>query len=118
MSVLTIILFVFGYPVSIVVLSQWLPVVDEQRHRWFAAHEIAVLAIVVGWIIERRWLIAAVNAVWLVVAALWYRARPWSSDMSTRSSPVETPVETPVEVENDDEVAVDPVGERPPDAPD
>lgn len=68
----TIALFVVGYPVSIWVIARWLPVVREQRHRWFFAHEVAVAAIVSGWALLGAWFVVAVNAAWLVAAAVWY----------------------------------------------
>jgi hypothetical protein len=78
-------LFAFGYPTSIVVLTRWLPVIREQRTRWFVAHELAVAAIVAGWIIKRDPMAVGINGSWLVLAAIWYvaagrraRARPGS----------------------------------------
>jgi hypothetical protein len=67
-------LFVFGYPTSIVVLTRWLPVVRERRIRWFVVHEVAVAAIVAGWIIKRDSMSAVINGSWLVIAAVWYAA--------------------------------------------
>jgi hypothetical protein len=48
------------------------PVVREQRQRWFAAHQAAVAAIVAGWLLWGRAPSAAFNAAWFVVAAAWY----------------------------------------------
>src|SRR5438874_2451166 len=47
-------LFAIGYPVAIVVIIRWLPVVRERRLPWFAAHEAAVSAIVVGQALRMR----------------------------------------------------------------
>lgn len=68
-------LLAVGYPVSIVVISRWVPVVRERRTRWFVVHHGAVVAIIVGWAIKRP---AAVppNAAWLVASTVWYRRRP------------------------------------------
>lgn len=65
-------LFAFGYPVSIVVITRFVPVVRERRLKWFAAHEVAVAAIVTGWAIDGDVGAVAVNGSWLVVAAAWY----------------------------------------------
>jgi hypothetical protein len=71
------VLFVIGYPVAVVVIARFVPVVRERRRRWFGAHEAAVLAIVLGWAIRADWLAVAINAAWLVAAAVWWsRARP------------------------------------------
>jgi hypothetical protein len=67
-------LFVFGYPVSILVIARWLPVVRERRWRWFVAHQVAVAAIVAGWALRDDGRAVAVNAGWFVVAAAWYAA--------------------------------------------
>jgi hypothetical protein len=67
-------LFAFGYPTSIAVIARWLPVVRERRTAWFAAHEVAVAAIVAGWAIKRDPMAVAINGSWLVIAAAWYVA--------------------------------------------
>jgi hypothetical protein len=68
-------LFAVGYPVAIVVIARWVPVVREQRRAWFVAHQLAVAAIVAGWALRQRWPAASVNAAWFVVAAVWYVSR-------------------------------------------
>ncbi len=65
-------LLLAGYPVSVVVIARWVPVVRERRTRWFAAHAAAVLAIIIGWALRRP--VAMVpNIAWLVASAIWYR---------------------------------------------
>ncbi len=61
-----------GYPASLVVIARWVPVVRERRWRWFAAHQVGVAAVVVGWLLRGRGAAAAVNGAWLVVATAWY----------------------------------------------
>ncbi|MEX0664341.1 MAG: hypothetical protein WD598_06165 [Acidimicrobiia bacterium] len=65
-------LLAVGYPVSLVVIARWLPVVRERRTKWFVAHEAAVAAIVAGWAIDDNRRAVSVNGTWLVVAAAWY----------------------------------------------
>jgi hypothetical protein len=65
-------LFVFGYPVSLVVIARWIPVVRERRWKWFVAHETAVAAIVAGWVLKSDARAVAINGTWLGVAAVWY----------------------------------------------
>lgn len=65
-------LLAVGYPVAIVVIARWLPVVRRRRGSWFWAHAAAVVAIIAGWAI-RRPAAALPNVVWLVVSTLWYR---------------------------------------------
>jgi hypothetical protein len=65
-------LFAFGYPTSIVVILRYVPVVRERRWKWFAAHELAVAAIVSGWALKGDRRAVAVNSSWLLVAAVWY----------------------------------------------
>jgi hypothetical protein len=71
-SIVRAVLFAIGYPVAIVVIVRFVPVVREQRIRWFAAHEIAVSMIVTGWATDQNWQAVAINGTWLVVAAVWY----------------------------------------------
>jgi acyl-CoA synthetase (AMP-forming)/AMP-acid ligase II len=71
-AALTTALFAFGYPVSILVILRWIPVVRERRTRWFWAHQAAVSAIVAGWVIEREWRSVAINGTWFVIATAWY----------------------------------------------
>ncbi len=66
------VLFAFGYPVAIVVIVRWLPVVRERRIRWFALHQLAVAAIVAGHAIRERGTAVAINGAWFVIAAVWY----------------------------------------------
>ena len=72
MSIVRAVLFAIGYPVAIVVIIRFVPVVRERRLRWFVAHEIAVSMIVTGWALDQDWQAVAINGTWLVVAAIWY----------------------------------------------
>lgn len=65
-------LFAFGYPTSIVVILRFVPVVRERRWTWFAAHELAVAAIVTGWALKGDRRAVAINSSWLVVSTVWY----------------------------------------------
>lgn len=68
-------LHVVGYPVAIVVIARWVPVVRERRWRWFLAHQAAVAAIVAGWAIRGRWPAVLINGAWWLIAAAWYGLR-------------------------------------------
>ena len=57
---------------AIIVIARFVPVVRARRVRWFAAHQLAVTAIVAGWLLRGRPGAAAVNATWLAVAAVWF----------------------------------------------
>ena len=86
MKALIVTLFVFGYPVSIAVIVRWIPVVREQRTRWFVWHQLAVTAIVLGWLLRHRWGAVAINGSWLLVATVWYlrgRSRAGSNETNT-----------------------------------
>ncbi|MEP6625973.1 MAG: hypothetical protein ABJC79_16110 [Acidimicrobiia bacterium] len=72
MTVLRSLLFAFGYPVSIVVIIRFVPVVRERRTSWFVLHQLAVAAIVAGWALDAQWGSVAVNTTWFVAAAIWY----------------------------------------------
>ncbi len=63
---------IVGYPLSIAMLTRWLPIVRQQRARWFLAHEIGVACIVTGWLIRGRNRGVVINGAWLVSATLWY----------------------------------------------
>jgi hypothetical protein len=65
-------LFAFGYPVSIVVILRFVPVVRDRRLKWLVAHDLAVLAIVAGWALKGDSRAVAINASWLVAATVWY----------------------------------------------
>ncbi|MDP8976027.1 MAG: hypothetical protein M3N28_06640 [Actinomycetota bacterium] len=67
-------LLAVGYPVSLVVIARWVPVVRERRWPWFAAHQAGVAAVVAGWLLRGRAAGAAANAGWLVAATVWYAA--------------------------------------------
>jgi hypothetical protein len=69
---MTTVLFAFGYPVSIGVIVRWLPVVRERRIKWFAAHFVAVCAIVTGWALKGDTQAVVVNGSWLAVSTVWY----------------------------------------------
>lgn len=64
-------LLVVGNAAAIAVIVRWVPVVREQRTRWFIVHAAAMLAIIAGWAIRRP---AAVplNVVWLGISTVWY----------------------------------------------
>ena len=66
------VLFAFGYPISIVCIARWVPVVRQRRVRWFVAHTLAVSAIVAGWAIDGRGSAVAINGTWLVVSIVWW----------------------------------------------
>jgi len=66
------VLFAFGYPISIVVILRFVPVVRERRMKWLVAHDLAVAAIVVGWALKGDGPAVAINASWLVAANVWY----------------------------------------------
>ncbi|MGQ0744577.1 MAG: hypothetical protein ACT4OS_09640 [Acidimicrobiales bacterium] len=71
------VLLAVGYPVSVAVLTRFVPVVRQQRSAWLLAHHAAVAAIVGGWVLKEKWGPASVNASWLVISTLWYlRGRP------------------------------------------
>ena len=72
MSILILALFTFGYPVSIVVIARFVPVVRERRRAWFVWHQSAVAAIIVGFALRSRGSAVAINGTWFVVAAIWY----------------------------------------------
>ena len=72
MSVVRLLLFAFGYPVSILVITRFIPVVRERRLRWFAWHQAAVGAIVLSFALAANWSAVAINATWFFVAAVWY----------------------------------------------
>jgi hypothetical protein len=75
MSALALALHVVGYPVAVAVIVRWIPVVREQRLRWFLAHQAGVAAIVAGWAIRDRASGVAINGAWFVIAAAWYLSK-------------------------------------------
>ena len=72
MSIVRVVLFAFGYPVSILVIARFVPVVRERRLRWILWHQAAVGAIVLGFALDANWSAVAINGSWFVVAAVWY----------------------------------------------
>ena len=77
-TALEILLFAFGYPVAIVVIFRFVPVVRERRTRWFVLHELAVVAIVAGQGLREDVVGVLVNGAWGVIAAIWYAHGPIS----------------------------------------
>jgi len=76
MTALMWLLFAFGYPVAIVVIVRFVPVVRQRRTKWFVWHELAVAAIVAGQAIRGEVGGIIINAAWGVIAAIWYAAGP------------------------------------------
>ena len=72
MGILRAVLFAFGYPVSIIVIARFVPVVRERRLRWLLLHHLAVIAIVIGWLTAGDVMAVVVNSSWLVVSSVWY----------------------------------------------
>ncbi len=81
-----VLLFLIGYPVSLLCIARWIPIVRQRRLRWFVIHETAVACIVVGWVIKHRWSAVAINGTWLASAAVWYLVAGRSSRTTTSSS--------------------------------
>jgi hypothetical protein len=71
-DVVRIVLFAFGYPTAIIVIARFVPVVRERRIRWLVVHDLAVVAIVVGWATAGNLRAVVINSSWLVVASIWY----------------------------------------------
>lgn len=65
-------LFGVGYPMSIVVISRFVPVVRQRRWHWLLAHHLGVAAIIAGWVIEDRPAAAVANGAWLAASSAWY----------------------------------------------
>lgn len=66
-------LLAVGYACAVPVIVRWLPVVREQRTRWFALHAAGMAALVAGWAV-RRPAATLPNAAWLVISTVWYVA--------------------------------------------
>jgi hypothetical protein len=71
-TVVRAVLFAFGYPVSIVVITRFVPVVRERRLRWLVAHHAAVVCIVLGWALDTNWQAVIINSAWLATSTVWY----------------------------------------------
>lgn len=65
-------LFGVGYPVSVVVISRFVPVVRQQRWPWLLAHHLGVVAVMAGWALAGRASAVAFNGAWLVTSSVWY----------------------------------------------
>lgn len=75
-----------GYPVAVVVIVRWVPVVRDRLASWFVLHQAGMAAIVAGWALVPRWGGVAVNGAWFVIAAAWY-GWPFSRASRRRASP-------------------------------
>ena len=69
-------LFVVGYPTAVAVIARWVPVVREQRTKWFLIHQAGVAAIVAGHALKDNGQGVLINGAWFVVAAAWYTVIP------------------------------------------
>lgn len=67
-----IVLFVIGYPLAIVVIARFVPVVKQRRMSWMVAHHVGVVAIITGWALAGDWVPVAVNSSWLLASTAWY----------------------------------------------
>jgi hypothetical protein len=72
MSTTRLALFAFGYPVAIIVIARFVPVVRQRRIRWLAIHHLAVACIVTGWAIKPDWSAVGINSAWLAASTVWY----------------------------------------------
>jgi hypothetical protein len=64
-----------GYPLALIVIVRWIPVVRQRLGSLFLLHQIGMGLIVAGWVLAERWLAVAINAAWFVVAGFWYLRR-------------------------------------------
>jgi hypothetical protein len=83
-------LFAFGYPVAIVVIARFVPVVRQRRTRWFVLHELAVAAICMGHALRPDAQAVVINGSWGVSAAIWYALGPRISRRRQPSAPAPT----------------------------
>ena len=90
-NVLKWMLWAFGYPVAIVVIFRYVPVVRERRIRWFVLHELAVGAICAGHALASNGQGVIVNGSWGVVAAIWYALGPTINRRRSPSAPEPLP---------------------------
>ncbi len=67
-------LFAFGYPVSIGVITRFVPVVRERRWKWLAVHHLGMAAVIAGCASKRTTVGVIVNTGWLALSSLWYAA--------------------------------------------
>ncbi len=67
-----IVLFVVGYPLAIVVIARFVPVVKQRRMTWMVAHHVGVVGIITGWALSGDWASVAINSSWLLASTLWY----------------------------------------------
>lgn len=63
-----------GYVVAVAAIVRWVGIVRHRWTAWFVAHQLAMAAIVVGWVLADRTPGVVVNGLWLVIAAVWYWA--------------------------------------------
>ncbi|MGH8922438.1 MAG: hypothetical protein ACRD0H_29560 [Actinomycetes bacterium] len=72
MTALRIVLFAFGYPMAIVVIARFVPVVRQRRTRWIVIHHVGVAAIIAGWALAASGRAVVINTAWLVASTGWY----------------------------------------------
>ena len=65
-------LFGFGYPVSVAVLTRFVPVVRERRLPWLALHHMGMAAVIAAWATRRESVPVVVNSTWLIASSAWY----------------------------------------------
>lgn len=63
-----------GYPVALMAIVTFVGIVHDRRLGWFVAHELAMAAIVLGWLLAERPEAAIFNGIWFVSAAIWFVA--------------------------------------------
>lgn len=68
------ILHVLAFPVAQVAIVRFVPVVRRRLFFWFAAHELAITVIGVGFAVAGDRVSFAFNGLWLLAAAVWYRS--------------------------------------------
>jgi hypothetical protein len=63
-----------GYPVACGAIVRWIPIVRQRMVGWFVAHELAMVAICLGWALTPGSRGVLGNAAWGAIAIVWWVA--------------------------------------------
>lgn len=72
MQPVSVLFLLLGYPPFALTLVRWPDVVARQARLAALGHQVGGWAVVAGWLLAGRLLMAAGHAAWLVLARLWF----------------------------------------------
>lgn len=65
-------LFLLGYGLSLPIVFRLVSIIAQQQRLAFAGHQVGMAIALLGWILNGRVMMAAIHAVWIIAARIWF----------------------------------------------